>query len=154
MLIISHPNKCFSTCGCTNMVAYMDFSVTSFKRGSLNTSGLRPCLFFCQGIHCSPPGIITKPICLSRDNYETICQLINLLLSFTFQEMKHIYLFTVGQLVFLFSCPLLLFSACLFLRPCETFMNAAFYKSAGKLATSSAKSTVFCKSSANLYFVL
>jgi len=82
--------------------------------------------------------------------FETICQLINLFLSFTFQEMKQIDLFTVRRFAFLFSCLPLLFSACLFLRPCETFMNTSFYKSAGKSATSSATSTAFWKSSSNL----
>lgn len=125
-----------NTCGCNNMTGYIDFSVTSFKRESLMGNA-----------------IITKPTCLSRDNYllyETICQLINLFLSFTFQEMKQIDLFTVGRLAFLFSCLPLLFSACFFFRPCETFMNAAFYKSAGKSATSSATITVFWKNSSNL----
>lgn len=90
--------------------------------------------------------ILIKPTCLSRDNYlvyETTCYLINLFLSFMFQEMKQIDLFTVGRLAFLFSCLLLLFFACLFLSFCEAFMNAAFHKPAGKTATSSATRTVF-----------
>lgn len=143
-----------NTCGCNNITAYIDCSVTSFKREGLNTSGVRPYLFICHGIQYSPTGQCHYyKANLSRDNYllyETICQLINLFLSFMFQEMKQIDLFTVGRLAFLFSCLPLLFSACLFLRPCEIFMNAAFYKSAGKSATSSATSTVFQRRSSNL----
>lgn len=51
---ISH--EILNTCGCNNTTAYIDFSMTSFKRESLNTSGLRPYLFICHGIQCSPTG--------------------------------------------------------------------------------------------------
>lgn len=117
-----------------NTTASIHFSVTSFKGESLNMSESRPYLFICHEIQYSPIGQCHyyKANLLKWRQLPTLCnyfQLINLFLSFMFQETKQIDLFMVGRLAFLFSCLLLLFSACLFLRPCETFMNAVFYKS-------------------------